>query len=144
MISEDGSGLSFPDICLTVEEKPRKKPQPGKLSPLGIEPGPARWEATMLPLDHNGGHKQGVSKLLLLTSKGCRGDLVDKVMMRHPCPETYHFDKNKFEDRNTIGWYRVSCVSELVLQTYRGCRGDLVDKVLIRHPCPETYHFDVK
>ena len=24
MISEDGWGLSFPDICLTIEEKPRK------------------------------------------------------------------------------------------------------------------------
>ena len=30
------------------------KPQPGKQIQLGIEPGPARWEATMLPLDHSG------------------------------------------------------------------------------------------
>ena len=34
-------GLKFPDICLTDEEKPRKKPQPGNLSRPGIEPGPA-------------------------------------------------------------------------------------------------------
>ena len=49
----DGWGLSFSDICLTVEEK---NPQPGKLTRPGIEPGPARWEATMLSLDHSGGH----------------------------------------------------------------------------------------
>ena len=42
MISGDGWDLSFPDICLTVEEKPQKKPQPGKLNRPGIEPGPAR------------------------------------------------------------------------------------------------------
>ena len=35
---------------------------------------------------------QGVSKLLLQTSGGYRGDLVDKVLIRNPCPETYHFD----------------------------------------------------
>ena len=28
----DGWGLSFPDICLTVEERPRKKSQSGKLT----------------------------------------------------------------------------------------------------------------
>ena len=33
MISGDGWSLSFPDICLTVEEKPRKKPQPEKTDP---------------------------------------------------------------------------------------------------------------
>ena len=47
MISRDTWGLSFSDICLTVEEKPRKKPQSGKLTRPGIEPRPARWEATM-------------------------------------------------------------------------------------------------
>ena len=35
MMSGNGWGLSFPEICLTVEEKPRKKPQ------QGIECGPA-------------------------------------------------------------------------------------------------------
>ena len=34
-------GLKLPDIRLTSEEKPRKKPHPGNLSRLGIEPGPA-------------------------------------------------------------------------------------------------------
>ena len=37
-------------------------------------------------------HIQDISKLLLQTSRGCRGDLVDKVLIRYPCPETYHFD----------------------------------------------------
>ena len=55
---------------------------------------------------------QSVSKLLLQTCRGYRGDLVDKVLIRHPCPEMHHFDVNRFEDRNTLGWYRVSCVSE--------------------------------
>ena len=32
-----------------------EKPQSGKLIRPGIGPGPAGWEATMLPLDHNGG-----------------------------------------------------------------------------------------
>ena len=35
--------------------KTPEKPQPGKLTRPGIEPGPAMWEATMLPLDHSGG-----------------------------------------------------------------------------------------
>ena len=52
MIPGDGWGLSFPDICHTVKEKPQKKPQPGKLTWLEIEPGPARWEETKLPLNH--------------------------------------------------------------------------------------------
>ena len=43
-------GLKFPDICLTGEEKPRKKTSPGSLSRPGIEPGPAAWQARMLPL----------------------------------------------------------------------------------------------
>ena len=41
MIFEDLVGLKFPDIRLTGEEKPRKKPHPGSLSRPGIEPGPA-------------------------------------------------------------------------------------------------------
>ena len=43
-------GLNYPDICLTGEEAPRKKPHPGNLSRPGIEPGPAAWQARMLPL----------------------------------------------------------------------------------------------
>ena len=37
--------LKFPDICLTGEEELRKN-----LSRPGIEPGPAAWQARMLPL----------------------------------------------------------------------------------------------
>ena len=43
-------GLTFPVICLTGAEKPRKKPYPGNVSRPGIEPGPAAWQACMLPL----------------------------------------------------------------------------------------------
>ena len=49
MLSGDRWGLSFPDICLRVEENPWKKPQLGKLNRPGIEPGSARRQATMLP-----------------------------------------------------------------------------------------------
>ena len=55
MISRDGWDLNFPNICLTVDEKPWRKSQPGRLTWPGIEPGPARWEATMLTLGHSGG-----------------------------------------------------------------------------------------
>ena len=41
--------LKLPDICLTGEEKPRRKPHPRKLSQPGIEPGPAACQARMLP-----------------------------------------------------------------------------------------------
>ena len=50
MISGDRWGLSVSDMSYV--ENPRKKPQPGKLTRPGLEPGSARWEATMLPLDH--------------------------------------------------------------------------------------------
>ena len=46
--------LSFPDICLTVEEKPRKKLNHENW-PDRIEPEPTGWETTMLSLDHSGG-----------------------------------------------------------------------------------------
>ena len=42
-------GLTFPEICLTGEEKTPKKPHPGNLSRPGSEPGPAVWQARMLP-----------------------------------------------------------------------------------------------
>ena len=35
------------EICLAVEQKLRKKAQPGNLTRQGVEPGPARWQATM-------------------------------------------------------------------------------------------------
>ena len=49
MIFGDLGGLKLPDICLTGEENPRKKPHPGNLSRPGIEPGPAAWQSRMLP-----------------------------------------------------------------------------------------------
>ena len=45
----------FPDIRLTVEEKPRKKTSTRKLAQPEFEPGPTAQDATMLPLDHSGG-----------------------------------------------------------------------------------------
>ena len=50
MILGDLGGLKFPDICLTGGKKTPKKPHPGNLSRPGIEPGPAAWQARMLPL----------------------------------------------------------------------------------------------
>ena len=46
MIFGDLVGLKLPDIRLTGEEKPH----PGNMSRPGIEPGPAAWQARMLPL----------------------------------------------------------------------------------------------
>ena len=51
MLSGDWWRLSFPVICLTIEEKPWKTLQPRKLTRSGIKLGPTRWEAMMLPLD---------------------------------------------------------------------------------------------
>ena len=48
-------GPKFADICLTVEEKPRIKPEAGKRIRTGIEPRPTKLEAMMLQLDHSGG-----------------------------------------------------------------------------------------
>ena len=41
MIFGELRDLNLPDICLTGNEKPPKKLQPGNLSRQGIEPGPA-------------------------------------------------------------------------------------------------------
>ena len=59
-------GPKFFGPFFTVSEKnPRKKLQPGKLAGQGIEPGPSRWEATMLLLDHIDGLYKYVYKILL-------------------------------------------------------------------------------
>ena len=50
MMFGDLMGLKLPDIRLTDDEKPRKKPYPANLSRPGIEPGPAAWQARILPL----------------------------------------------------------------------------------------------
>ena len=68
MIFGDLVGLSFPDICLMVEEKPQKKPQPGNLTWLGIEPGPTRWDATMLPFNHGGGLREKNTSYIIVMS----------------------------------------------------------------------------
>ena len=47
----------FPTFVLQFRENSGKNPQPGKLTRLGIESGSARWEATMLPLDHSDGRQ---------------------------------------------------------------------------------------
>ena len=48
MIFGDLGCLNFPDICLKSEEKPQKTSS-RKLVRPGIEPGPATWQARMLP-----------------------------------------------------------------------------------------------
>ena len=55
MILGDLGGLKFPEICLTGEEKPRKKPHPGNLSRPGSNPGPLRDKRTCYYLLHSGG-----------------------------------------------------------------------------------------
>ena len=50
MIFGDLGGLKFPDICLTGEEKPRKNFAQETCPDRGLEPGPAAWQARMLPL----------------------------------------------------------------------------------------------
>ena len=55
MISEVEWGLSFPDICFTVEEKPRKN-HSGNLIRLWIKAGPAWREKRLWPLDYSDGH----------------------------------------------------------------------------------------
>ena len=47
------SGYAWVLIILAVEDKTQKEPEPGKLIRPGIEPGPARLEAAMLPLAHS-------------------------------------------------------------------------------------------
>ena len=42
-------GLKFPDICLTGEEKPRKNLTQETFPDRGSNPGPAAWQARMLP-----------------------------------------------------------------------------------------------
>ena len=54
-----GGGLKFPDICLTGEEKPRKKSHPGNLSRLGSNLGPLRDKHACYHLLHSGGRVKG-------------------------------------------------------------------------------------
>ena len=61
MIFEHLVGLKVPDICLVGEEKILKKPHPGNLSRLGIEPGPAEWQVRMLPPASQRWMKKGIN-----------------------------------------------------------------------------------
>ena len=46
MISGDEWCPSFPDLCLTVEEKSRKKTQQGKQDRPKIKSGPSRFDSS--------------------------------------------------------------------------------------------------
>ena len=48
MIFGDLVGIKLPDICLKGEENPRKN-LTQETCPDWIEPGPAAWQARMLP-----------------------------------------------------------------------------------------------
>ena len=62
MMVGDLGGLKFPDICLTGEEKPRKKkPHPGNLS----RPGPLRDKRACYHLLHSGGQVTVSSHLII-------------------------------------------------------------------------------
>ena len=57
-------GLKLPDICLRGKEKPRKT-HPGNLSRPRIEPGPAAWQALLLPPALQRWTKRNISNLFL-------------------------------------------------------------------------------
>ena len=60
MIFGDLGGLKFPDICLTGEEKLRKKTSPRKLCPdRGSNLGPLRDRRACYRLIHSGGRWPG-------------------------------------------------------------------------------------
>ena len=54
----DLGGLKFPDMCLTGEEKPRKKPHPETCPDRGSNPGPLRGKRACYHLLHSGGHTE--------------------------------------------------------------------------------------
>ena len=66
-------GLSFPWHLSYSWEKPRKILQPCKLTRTEMEPWPASWEATMLPLDRSW-------EKLLITSN----------MLTYACPDSHN------------------------------------------------------
>ena len=81
MISGDRWGLSFPDICLTLQEKPQKKPQPGKLTRPGIELG--QW---CYPLTKNTGThstRGWLSPITNFSMKMCRIFCRDMYIHKH-------------------------------------------------------------
>ena len=57
MIFGDLGGLKFPEICLTGEEKPRKKKLTQETCPdRGSNPGPLHDRRACYRLAHSGGH----------------------------------------------------------------------------------------
>ena len=56
MIFGDLGGLTFPDICLTGEEKPRKNLTQETCPDRGSNPGPLRDKRACCHLLHSGGH----------------------------------------------------------------------------------------
>ena len=57
MIFGEPGGLKFPDICLTGEEKPRKKLTQESCPNRGSNPGPLRDRRACCRLAHSGGQK---------------------------------------------------------------------------------------
>ena len=53
MVSRDGWGLSFPNVCLTVEETPEKNLN-RESDTFGDRTVPIRWKTRMLSLDTRG------------------------------------------------------------------------------------------
>ena len=57
MIFGDLEGLKLPDICLTVEENPRKNLTQETYADRGSNPGPLRDKRACYHLLHSGGRK---------------------------------------------------------------------------------------
>ena len=76
IILEDGWDLSFPDICLTFEENPRKNPNQENWPDRGQNPGPT------LARDHSGGQVKNKIKyhsaLILI--------IIIIIIIREICP----------------------------------------------------------
>ena len=71
MIIGDQCGPNFLIFDLRLREKPGKYLNQETTWP-GIEPGPAAWEITMLPLDHSGSSKTVL--FLISNYEGAKGD----------------------------------------------------------------------
>ena len=66
MIFGDLVGLMLPDICLTGEEKPQKKPHPGNCPNRGSNLGPLHNKRACYHLSHSGGHYNLILYYILL------------------------------------------------------------------------------
>ena len=146
MISGDGCGLSFPDICLTVE----KKPHPGKLTWPGIEPGPLGERQRCYPLTR--AVVLIVESFWSTTTAAQRICEVEGEDVFSQCVAQRWFQHFNTGEENTKHlpcsgrsklWdiENIQGALKFPLQTSRTCRGDWVDDILNWNPCPETYHF---